>query len=250
MNIKWLTWLAIAMAPSGAIGQVQSLSGNPPFQLNRPGRVQWHRVVKNNGTSALTAMEEAIQCSQTGQATSTTNKAIVDPFVNYGNDSTIPPGGSVEVAAGDPSQCNETIDAAIFADGHSEGTPEIVHNIYERRQGIYDSLPRVIEHLNNIIQGKETSQEVIQSLHELDKETARDTSKDLSRRLGSGFFLISVISSLNTLNGQASLNEQNSSANSDSSDQLKVQSKLILIRDQMERWHTDLKANLDPQLNN
>ncbi len=88
-----------------------------------------------------------------------------DSVTNYGTVRQIPSGGIGYLFAQDPSKFSGGVDAVIFSDGHSEGDPQGVNEIYERRRGDYKAIARVLPLLDKIVNQDASPTQVADTIH-------------------------------------------------------------------------------------
>jgi hypothetical protein len=174
--------LAVSSLSLYGFAQVPSLKEGPPFQPKAsmqpefsaqshtsrqppipPG--QWREVIQNQGSSSLEAQVAFFRCGSS-EAYFTYN----DSLILYGSES-VAPTGSLEVQAGDPSQCSGGVDGAIFSDGHVEGKLEALDLLYKRRQGAYAALVDAIQSLNGVVLKHNSLQDVIDTLYSQSEKT-------------------------------------------------------------------------------
>ena len=139
----------------------------------------WKQVIENHGLSALVAFHATFDCGRGGHVL-----YDHDPLFFYGRDMQIPSTGNFEIQAADPSVCPGGIDAAIFADGHTEGDPVQIEAILERRRGINEAIGSALPLLQKIAANKETSLQVQAAFSELEAAANHNHSLSGPERLG------------------------------------------------------------------
>lgn len=161
------------MLPACTHAQVSGLKEDAPFRPSLSHNY-WLEVVHNQGPSSLEAFYSSFSCSNGGGL----RGVLFDSRFNYSGNRTIPPDGSVQVSAADPSDCTGGVKAAVYSDGHLEGGYEGLKQIFDRRKGAYEGLTVVIQLLDQVAEGQRTSPELIDALQSsLDKLISDHTQK-------------------------------------------------------------------------
>ncbi len=145
--------------PVVAHTQIPDVKEDTPFRPS-PGSNQWLEHVHNGGSSPVEALFSSFSCSDRGGLSG----RVLDSRFNYAGDRSISPAGSSEVAADDPSDCSGGIKAAVFSDGHVEGSYEGLRQIFDQRKGAYEGLGVVIPLLNEVAEGQRTTPQLIGAL--------------------------------------------------------------------------------------
>jgi hypothetical protein len=130
-----VTVFLLALGSSAQVASVvesSSLEARPHF---------WRRVLRNQSTSSLVAY--TVGCNPKRGTT-----ILQDALMNGG--SYVIPGRSVEADVNDPSICDVGVRAAIFSDGHVEGDPEFVGELFAQRSGAYKALEETTELLTPV----------------------------------------------------------------------------------------------------
>jgi hypothetical protein len=243
MKSALLVFVAASVLSLRSLAQVPSIKEGVAFQL-RPSLNVWREVIQNQGSSALVAFHVSFHCPKDGPL------VRYDALFHYGHNSNIPPGGSVEIDAGDPSKCSGTVDAAIFLDGHNEGEAQSLNELYAMRRGAYTALGDSIQLLNAIANKTESPQHVIDTLETRSQENRREMTANAA---GYAFICLIVTRTLNNprlsvhvpsddtaqrLPGiDEVMNLQNISAN---------QAQAVVLSKKLQQWHSALEVNLEP----
>lgn len=101
----------------------------------------WRQTLTNESTSSLDAY--VVSCKPKWLATT-----LQDVLLNGGR--SLHPGESINVTVNEPSKCDSRLRAAIFSDGHAEGDPAFVNELYAHRRGAEQALEQTIELLASI----------------------------------------------------------------------------------------------------
>jgi hypothetical protein len=156
----------------GNAPDVPSIKQDGAFQTNQwigpsgaytSPQKHWQEVIENHGSSAIIAFNAPFRCPTPGGGW-VEARSLHDSLAHYGSDSPIPPGGSRQIDAADPKSCPGGVDALVFADGHSEGDPQQVKNIFDQRLGIYKEIDEMIKMLQTVGTGKKSPQWTIGAL--------------------------------------------------------------------------------------
>ena len=114
----------------------------------------WQEVIENHSFSSIVAPHTTFECPIKSKSGQTVNEGraslqrdIVAESYSLG---AIPSNVAVEVPAQDPSKCSGGVDAVIFSDGHSEGDPDAVNAMYQKRLGYYKGLTEVLKLLDTM----------------------------------------------------------------------------------------------------
>jgi hypothetical protein len=157
MRKSLLFLLSLSFLPVSVLAQITSLN----LTIQPDGHGGWREVVENHNSSSTVAMRTTFRRR-------TENTAIVvayDSVTNYGTTPRIPPGGVGYLFAQDPSKWSGGVDTVIFSDGHSEGDPQGVNQIYERRHGDYKAIAQVLPLLDKIVNQDASPTEVADTIH-------------------------------------------------------------------------------------
>jgi hypothetical protein len=125
-----LTWSSFAQVPSIREGST--------FQA---GPYSWKRMLQNQSTSSVVAY--TVGCKSRHNLT-----VLYDALLNGGP--YLGPGKSIETKVNEPSSCDVGVRAAIFSDGHAEGDPEFVGELFARRRGAHQALGETIQLLASV----------------------------------------------------------------------------------------------------
>lgn len=231
--------------PWNSVAQVPSITEGNTFEA---GKSQWHRVIKNQSASSLVAYWAPFQCPKRGPV------AVADALLYTGNHD-IHPGQSLEIVAGDPSRCSGTVSASIFSDGHAEGDPQALDELYSRRRDAYKALGESIQLLDAIQNEHAPMQRVIETISARHQASLRDGAKG-----GPGYeYVYSFV--LNTLtdprwdyprlpsdNGRTDKQQKLSAiedvmnANGLSHDEARI----MVFTKRLKEWKSLLEGNLQP----
>jgi hypothetical protein len=124
--------------PLSSFAQVPSIVESSILQA---GPHSWKLVLRNQSTSSLVAY--MVGCKPKRGMT-----ALQDALLNVGH--YVGPGEYIESAVNRPSTCDEGVRAAIFSDGHAEGDPEFVEELFAERRGAYQALGDTIKLLASV----------------------------------------------------------------------------------------------------
>jgi hypothetical protein len=150
----------------------------------------WEVRVENRYSSPIVAMHLSINCPSTPKHARFGFQHQFDHLFNYGADKPLAPGAfyamSIPSAAAD---CDGGLDAVVFADGHSNGDPEAVQDIYRRRRGISEALAFALPLLEKVSRQESNPANVAKTLRDKDKTESLDASKSSAERLGERYVL-------------------------------------------------------------
>lgn len=132
MRYPFLLVLAL-LVPWIGFGQVPSVTESSSLQS---GPNSWRRVLTNQSTSSLVAYMAG--CKPKRGTTS-----LQDALLGVGR--SVGTGMSIETEVNGPSTCGVAVRAAIFADGHAEGEPEFIDELFAERRGAYQALGDTIK---------------------------------------------------------------------------------------------------------
>ena len=215
---------------------------------------EWRKVVENRSASSIVALEAVYHCASSGYFKHVDYTHVHDSLEAYGTDNDVPPGASIEITAYDPELCPGKVEAVIFADGHSEGDPQFVNDLYMRRRGIYQILDVIRAHVDRIASQQETPQSVIEFLTKLDGSNGLNMKVDISERAGMSYAIGLVkmmlaagpmtswrVPSDSTLDrlprASAVMLDLNVS---------REQAQAIIFSKKLAEWSSDLGKNLEP----
>jgi hypothetical protein len=164
MRVLLVFCVAILSSTIGALAQVPGLKEDTAFRPAPSNANYWLEVVRNQGSSPLEAFFGSFICSSHSGGGPV---VIYDSRFDYPGQKSIPPSGSVESVAADPSDCTGGIKAAIYSDGHVEGGSEELTQLFDRRKGAYEGLGEVIPLLNEVAEGQRTTPQLLNQLESL-----------------------------------------------------------------------------------
>ncbi len=173
MRRSFLLLLTVSFLPVPVRAQITSL--NVTIQPKGQG---WRVAVENHTFSSIAAVRTTFQKrTETKIGSTAVNTKIVvvyDSVTNYGNVRIIPSGGVGYYFAQAPSEWSGGVDAVIFSDGYSEGDPEGVNEIYERRRGADMAVTEVLPLLDMIANQGARPTEVADTIHRLNQSLPND----------------------------------------------------------------------------
>jgi hypothetical protein len=130
--------LAALLLPYNSFAQVPSIVESGALQADTHS---WRKVLRNQSPSSLVAYK--VGCiPESGLG------IVSDALIDGG--SFVDPGKSIEVQVNDPATCEAGVRAAIFSDGHAEGKPEFVNELFAYRRGAYQALGDTIKVLASV----------------------------------------------------------------------------------------------------
>jgi hypothetical protein len=181
MKKALLFLLTLSLQPVFVRAQITSLKVSI-----QPTEHGWQEVVENQGSSSIVALRTTFQQRVEAKdgASHTAVVVVYDSITNYGTVPQIPPSGIGRHFAQDPSQWSGGVDAAIFSDGHSEGDPAGVSDIYERRRGVYMGLITVLPLLDTIANQGANAATVADTIHRLHQLLPNDRAITSGQRKG------------------------------------------------------------------
>jgi len=173
--------------------------------------------------------------------------ALIDggPYVDSGK--------SLEAQVNDPSICEVGVHAAIFSDGHSEGDPKIVQELFAHRRGAYQALGDTTKLLASVYTEHVPIANIVERL---DAEQRSNLQKMTTDSTGDNMVLFQISNFLRDpsvvwhlppeYQGQKQQMpsvEDVMSANGVSRDEARV----LLLNKRLEAWRTLLQNNLQPR---
>lgn len=178
MNRSLMIALVILAPHLIAAGQVTSIKESGPYQPDTSKNL-WRDVVQNLGSSQVVFFHATFRC----RGVHNRIEIFHDPLWRFGLDKEVPPGGSVEIDATDPSRCPGGVDAIAFSDGHYEGDPDIVNGMYLMHRGTYNALGEAQQLLDAIANGAETAKHAESFLEQREKSTSADLTMNANERV-------------------------------------------------------------------
>jgi hypothetical protein len=169
------------LLPRSSSAEVPSIVEGSAFEVQQPEH--WHRVFKNQSASSLVAFRGACHGPKGGQI------VLHDALLNAG-DYYVHPGQSIELTVADPSECNGSVEAAIFSDGHIEGDPDVVdRDLFSPRRGAYKALEYSIQQLASVYTQHMPIEHVIDTL-----EAKRQSSVQGKTEAAGGYtFILGIV---------------------------------------------------------
>lgn len=254
MTTLSLLLLIAAAGPSGIAARTPSIHLGTAFDSglllrDQSGRhaVLWKETVENQGSSALVGFHVSFNCPH--------SKALIDhdPLINYGQDFDIPPGGSIEIIAADPSSCPGEVEAAVFSDGHSEGDPVEVAGFYARRRGAYKAIGETIELMDAIATEQKTQAEVSSILDSREHIVANDQTIEGYERFGMVQLFGKIIATLSDVRGVIQSPSDRSARRQPTAKELvreqhvsPAQAQAMVVSRKLQEWRADLADSLRP----
>lgn len=245
--------MSVLTLPLYVCCQTPSVGQGVAYQGGLSGK-QWFIAVENHSKSTVTGLHVGYHCQTSKESHVTYIEYQFDPHFHFtAKDKEIPPGGSFQVYAADPTTCPGGVDAVIFSDGHTEGNAMEIEHMYLRRRGAYEALNDSIDLIDSIHSQNKATLDIIHALDQRGKSLSYDRSTDDSIRAGreSVYSTISTALKSNsdtlpipfdrTANTQPEI-EIVMSENNVTHDQARA----ILMGNRMREWKTDIEGNLEP----
>jgi hypothetical protein len=205
-------------------------------------------VIENHGSSSLVAFHATFHCGRHGNVF-----YDHDPLHFYGKDNAISPEGSFEIQAADPGRCPGGIDAAIFADGHTEGNPAEVDAIFQKRRGTYEAIGLVLPLLDDMAANKRTAAQVVTALRDLDATVRKDSTLDGFERFGMILFFDRLSGTIDTPQGVLPTPTDRTGQGRPTYREVAAkqnitmeQAQATVIAKKLREWRSDLKDFLSP----
>lgn len=114
-------------------------------------------LIANESNAPIVAMHFRYGCGDLK------TRQLFDVLVNYGTEHPIPYQKTWTSGFGSPEilSCPGGVDAAIFADGHTEGEQKKVEEIYHERRGVYDGIAFVLPLLDAVVRSDTQKEEAL-----------------------------------------------------------------------------------------
>jgi hypothetical protein len=236
-----LALLAALAFPWNSFAQVPSLEEGANME-ERPGL--WRRVLENRSASYLVAYYASFHCPKGGPVD------MYDALL-YSGERRIAPGESALMNAGDPSRCSGNVNAAVFSDGHTEGDPKALDQLYATRQGAYKALADSTQLLNSIQSEHESLQNVVDALTTRSKASLSEKTMAAS---GSSFILSTVVEMLTETRKSHYRMPSDDAAHKEpavedvmkSTGLTREEARAIVIGKRLQGWKSLLEGNLGP----
>jgi hypothetical protein len=237
-----LVVVAALALPWNSFAQVPSLEEGANME-ERPGL--WRRVLENRSTSYLVAYYASFHCPKGGPVD------MYDALL-YSGERRIAPGESALMNAGDPSRCSGNVNAAVFSDGHTEGDPKALDQLYATRQGAFKALGEAIQLLNSIQSEHESVQNVVDALTTRSKASLSEKTMAAS---GRSFILSTVVEMLTETrkshyrmpSDDAAHKEPTVEDVMNATGLSRDEARAIVVSKRLEGWKSVLEGNLEPR---
>jgi hypothetical protein len=154
--------LTASLLPAPVSAQITSLS----LRI-QPNGSDWQEVIENHASSSVVAVRTTFRPLPETKSKTTAIVVVYDNVTHYGPAPIIPPGGIGYRFAQDPSKWSGGVDAVVFSDGHSEGDPDGVSEIYDGRRGAYRAVTEVLPLLDTIVNQGASPTEVAAAIRRL-----------------------------------------------------------------------------------
>jgi len=176
--MKSALWVAVtaSMLPWSGFAQVPSIVESGALQA---GPHSWRKVLRNQSSSSLVAYMMDCKPKRSG--------TLQDALLNGSR--SVGPAETAEAEAASPSTCEAGVRAAIFSDGHVEGDPEFVEELFAERRGAYQALGDTVKLLDSIYTQHVPIADVIDKLEAERKSTLQKMTHESG---GYNFVLIQV----------------------------------------------------------
>jgi hypothetical protein len=238
---------AVAQVPSVRETRVQV-----PASPQGPGG--WYDQIENLGDSTIVALQAVFTCSETSGPHPIAGGFRFDPLVVYGGrDQPIPPGQShsfpIQPWAVD---CPGGVVAVIFSDGHSEGSPDVVSDIYKERLGVYEALSGIKKLLNTIITSgadpNTIASELMARAHSASQNTGMNDREKFGQ-MGTFALVATVLKSQQNLHvpSDDTVRRQDGIETVMKAKNIsRQQAHAITINNKLDEWNRDLEQYLQP----
>jgi hypothetical protein len=145
----------------------------------------WKIRVENRYSSPIVAMHLSINCPTTAGHSRFGYQFQYDHLFNYGADPSVAPGAFFGLPLpNSAADCDGGLDAVIFANGHSNGAPEAVQDIYRRRKGVATGLAFAMPLVEQVSLAKLNPVDVAKTLRDKSKTQSLDANKSSAERMG------------------------------------------------------------------
>lgn len=248
MKSGLLVLLAALFVSQLGAAQMPSIKESEVVQI---GSV-WEEVIKNLSGSSIVALHATFHCIDANGHRIIDENGSTDSLYSFSHDRNIPPGGSYVIHVEGYQQCTGGADAAIFADGHSEGDSAAITRIYDLRRGASKGLVFVVPLFESIASGKMTVQEVITILEKHVKSTSTDMSRSVEERSGEGWPCSVALGTLRHQNTFRTPSNFTSSRQPRIDDLAKAtnvsreQAHATVNMNKFKEWQAALKGNTEP----
>jgi hypothetical protein len=212
----------------------------------------WKIRVENRYSSPIVAMHLSINCPTTSEHARFGYQYQIDHLFNYGSDKPVAPGAffpiSIPSAAAD---CDGGLDAVVFADGHSNGDPEAVQDIYLRRRGVSEGISFSLPLVEQVSHQGSKPVDVAKTLRDKAKTESLDASKSTAERLGERYALNSIAWLLEKQEAWLVPSDAAPQKQPGIEETMQLrgvtheQAHAIVLKRKLEEWNFDLQGNLD-----
>jgi hypothetical protein len=255
MRHSLLVLLTVPLLAFIVRAQITSIKETGVTHSGKLGTV-WQEVIENHGSSAIVALHATYKCpmkSKSGRSVASHGLIAYerDSLVNYSSARNVPPGGVVGLLAQDPSECSGGVDAVIFSDGHNEGDPDWVNEMYQRRRGVYDGITAALQLLDTIANQGANPADVADSVHRRTNSMMHDQTIAFEERLGQRQFYTGFESLLRSQMDLA-VPSDSTSHQPRIEEVAKIngipreQAHAIVISKKYQEWKAALEGNLEP----
>jgi hypothetical protein len=244
--------LAALLVSEMGVAQMPSIRESEVVQT---GSV-WEEVVKNLSGSSIVALHATFHCIDASGRHVTDENGSTDSLFSFSHDRNIPPGGSYVIHEQGDQQCTGGADAAIFADGHSEGDSATITRIYDLRRGAFKGLAFIIPLFESIASGEMTSQNAIAILSKRAKSTAIDMTRSVEDRIGENWpynIALGALRRQNTFSTPSSFTSSRQpriDALAKETNISREQAVAIVNMNKFKEWQAALLGNTEPPAGN
>jgi hypothetical protein len=247
-----LKFAALLLLSSFAAAQTQTqLPDLAQTRLHTLGG--WKLRIENRYSAPIVAMYISYKCPATAEHARYGYAFRYDHLLHYGGDPPIAPGrflgNTLPTTAGD---CDGGVEAVVFADGHSDGDPEAVQDIYRRRVGVSEGIAFSLPLIEQVSLAGAKPADIAKTLRDKSKTDSLDTSKSSAEKEGERYVLAWVAWLLekqhdfwvpsDVLPGNQPGIEEIMQARGIT----REQAHGMVLKRELEEWNADLQGNLDP----
>jgi hypothetical protein len=149
---RWIVVLFVSFIPFQVAGQIPNIKETRiqvPPSSDGPGG--WYDEIENLTSTTIMALHATFSCPTIAPNPAQKTAFEFDALFAYGGRRRPIPAGASQRFFLQPwaADCAGGVDAVVFADGHSNGSTQLVEEIYKKRLGAYEALTIVHKLLGN-----------------------------------------------------------------------------------------------------
>lgn len=238
-------WYAVLLLGSlfsrNSQAQVPSLKPGVPYASDSVSS-HWYVEFKNNSPISIISLVVLHSCESNNNNQGHVVTRFYDNLYGFPDEAgSFGPGADIAVEAQNPRWCSGEVEAALYSDGHNEGTKEGIAKIFANRKGVYSALESLVPILDLLYARSLKLEEATDRIKMLTEKVQADPSIEGFQRSG----MLDMYSTVDgILRNSALRRAPEVDALMIRDDIPREQAYIELWRDRLRKWQSSLAGHL------